>query len=58
MKKKKGSESSSTLGIFVIEANLSTSTFWILDTDCGSHICTNVQKFKRSKTSTKGKVDL
>ena len=28
--------------IFVIEVNLSTSTSWVLDTGCGSHICINV----------------
>ena len=58
LKKKKGSETSTTSGIFVIEVNLSTSTSWVLDTGCGSHICTNVQELKRSRTLTKGEVDL
>ena len=58
LKKKKGSETSTTSGIFVIEVNLSTSTSWVLDTGCGSHICTNVQELKKSRTLTKGEVDL
>ena len=57
MKKNKGSQTS-TLGIFVIEVNLSTSTSWILDTGCGSHICLNVQDLKRSRALVKGEVDL
>ena len=36
----------SNSGIFVIEINLSTSASWVLDTGCGSHICTNVQGLK------------
>ena len=40
--KKKKSRQTTTLGIYVIEINLSTSTLWVLDTGCGSHICTNV----------------
>ncbi|WP_248786455.1 hypothetical protein, partial [Escherichia coli] len=39
--KEKGSKTS-TSGIFVIEANFSTSSSWVLDTGCGSHICANV----------------
>ncbi|KAG8647429.1 hypothetical protein MANES_09G072919v8 [Manihot esculenta] len=40
-KKKKSSETM-TSGIYVIDINLSISTSWVLDTGCGSHICTNV----------------
>ncbi|KAK8680725.1 hypothetical protein V6N13_109665 [Hibiscus sabdariffa] len=28
--------------IYVIDVNMSTSTSWVLDTGCGSHICTSV----------------
>ncbi|KAG8633862.1 hypothetical protein MANES_18G141045v8 [Manihot esculenta] len=47
-KKKKSSETT-TSGIYVIDINLSISTSWVLDTGCGSHICTNVQGLKRSR---------
>lgn len=45
-------------GIYVIEVNLSTSTSWVLDTGCGSHICINVQELQRSRTLAKGEIDL
>ncbi|KAI5408333.1 hypothetical protein KIW84_054237 [Lathyrus oleraceus] len=48
----------STSGIFVIKINFSTSASWVLDTGCGSHICTNVQGLKRSRDLAKGEVDL
>ena len=41
LKKKKGSKTTSS-GIYAIEVNLSTSISYVLDTDCGSHICVNV----------------
>ena len=44
--------------MFVIEVNLSTSASWVLDTGCGSHICTNVQKLNSSRSLAKGEVDL
>ncbi|KAG8649157.1 hypothetical protein MANES_08G069850v8 [Manihot esculenta] len=44
-KKKKSSETT-TSGIYVIDINLSISTSWVLDTGCGSHICTNVKVSK------------
>ena len=56
-KKKKSSETT-TSGIYVIDINLSISTSWVLDTGCGSHICTNVQGLKRSRKLKKGDVDL
>jgi len=37
---------------------MSTSTSWILDTGCGSHICTDVQGLRTSRALTKGEVDL
>ena len=39
--KKKGN-SASSLGIHVIEVNLSACESWALDTGLGSHICKNV----------------
>ena len=44
-------------GIYVIKVNLSTSTSWVLDTGCGSHIYINVQELRRSRTLAKGEVD-
>ena len=41
--KKNKSNEAITSGIYVIEVNLSTSSSWVLDTGCGSHICINVQ---------------
>ena len=57
LKKKKSSEAT-TSGIYVIEVNLSTSTLWVLDTRCGSHICVNVQGLRSSRSLAKGKEDL
>ncbi len=34
------------------------SSSWVLDIRCGAHICSNVQDPKRSRTLTRGKVDL
>ena len=48
----------STSGIFVIEANLSISISWVLDTGYGSHICSNVQGLRNRKILAKGEVDL
>nr|MCH9869660.1 hypothetical protein [Serratia marcescens] len=60
VKKKKKKKSSTTIssGIYVIEINLSTSTSWVLDTGCGSHICINVQGLRRSRQLKKGEIDL
>ncbi|KAI5404436.1 hypothetical protein KIW84_051561 [Lathyrus oleraceus] len=55
---KKNGVETSTSSIFVIKINLSTSASWILDTGCGSHICTNVQGLKRSRDLAKDEVDL
>src|SRR4051812_47725977 len=48
LKKKKGNEIF-TSGIFVIEVNFSTTSSWVLDTRCGSHICSNVQGLNESR---------
>ncbi|WJX29428.1 hypothetical protein P8452_18069 [Trifolium repens] len=55
---KKNGLAPSASGIFVIEINLSTSSSWVLDIGCGSHICSNVQGLKRSRALAKGEVDL
>ena len=56
--KKKKSNEATTSGIYVIEVNLSTSTSWVLDTGCGSHIYVNVQGLRSSRSLAKGEVDL
>ena len=56
--KKKKADGASDSGIYVIEVNLSSSTSWVLDTGCGSHICINVQKLLGSRKLAKGEVDL
>ena len=48
----------STSSIFVIEVNMSISNSWVLDTGCGSHICSNVQGLRNRRTLAKGEVDL
>ncbi|KAG8478249.1 hypothetical protein CXB51_028152 [Gossypium anomalum] len=45
-------------GIYVIDINLSTTTSWVLDTGCGSHICTSAQGLQRSRTLARGDMDL
>ena len=49
--KKNGTVVTTSSGTFVIEINMSTSTSWVLDTRCGSHICTDV---KVRKTTRRG----
>ncbi|KAK8528242.1 hypothetical protein V6N12_074776 [Hibiscus sabdariffa] len=48
----------SVSGIYVIDVNMSTSTSWVLDTGCGSHICTSVQGLHMRRNLAKGDVDL
>ena len=55
---KKGKDVGSTSGIFVIDIFLSTSSSWVLDTGCGSHICLNVQGLKNRRILEDGEVDL
>ncbi|KAG8499027.1 hypothetical protein CXB51_005408 [Gossypium anomalum] len=57
IKKAKASGMSAS-GIYVIDINLSTTTSWVLDIGCGSHICTSVQGLQRSRTLARGYVDL
>ena len=58
LKKKKKTGETSSSGIYVIQINFSPFSSWVLDTGCGSHICTNVQGLKRSRQLKKGEVDL
>ncbi|KAK8613675.1 hypothetical protein V6N13_101432 [Hibiscus sabdariffa] len=48
----------SVSGIYVIDVHVSTSSSWVLDTGCGSHICTSVQGLHTRRTLAKGDVDL
>jgi len=46
-------------GMFMIELNnTSISNSWVLDTGCGTHICTNVQGLQRSRRLRNGELDL
>ena len=57
--KKKKQDVAFTSGIYVIEINAaSNNNAWVLDTGCGSHICSNVQGLKSSRRLKKGEVDL
>ena len=55
-KKKKGAEAS-TSGIYVIGVHFSKTT-WVLDTACGSYICTNVEGLRDSRKLDRGELDL
>ncbi|KAK8715626.1 hypothetical protein V6N13_042955 [Hibiscus sabdariffa] len=48
----------SVSGIYVIDVNMSTSSSWVLDIGCGSHICTSVQGLHMRRNLAKGDVDL
>jgi Zinc knuckle len=49
----------STSGIYVIELFTAASTSsWVLDTGCGSHVCTDMQGLKSSRKLEKGEVYL
>ena len=56
--KKSKAVGGSTLGIYVIEINMSNSSSWVLDTGCGSHICTSVQGLHKRRNLAKDDVDL
>ncbi|KAK4382713.1 Retrovirus-related Pol polyprotein from transposon TNT 1-94 [Sesamum angolense] len=45
--------------MFVVEVNMVTnSASWVLDTDCGAHICNDLQVLQRSKKLSKDEVVL
>ncbi|KAK8492463.1 hypothetical protein V6N11_034874 [Hibiscus sabdariffa] len=56
--KKAKAVGASVSGIYVIDVNMSTSSSWVLDTGCGSHICTFVQGLHTRRNLAKGDVDL
>ncbi|KAK9002971.1 hypothetical protein V6N11_060545 [Hibiscus sabdariffa] len=56
--KKAEAVGASVSGIYVIDVHVSTSSSWVLDTGCGSHICTSVQGQHTRRTLAKGDVDL
>ncbi|KAK8697812.1 hypothetical protein V6N13_113953 [Hibiscus sabdariffa] len=56
--KKAKAVGASISSIYVIDVNMSTSSSWVLDTGCGSHICTSVQGLHTRRTLAKGDVDL
>ncbi|VFQ98496.1 unnamed protein product [Cuscuta campestris] len=55
-KKKEGTTISSE--VYVIEVNMSISSSWVLDTRCGSHICTTMQGLKQSRRLARGEIEL
>ncbi|KAL4273131.1 hypothetical protein GQ457_13G017740 [Hibiscus cannabinus] len=56
--KKPKAVGASVSGIYVIDVNMSTSSSWVLDIGCGSHICTSVQGLHTRRNLAKGDVDL
>ncbi|KAK8516828.1 hypothetical protein V6N12_049540 [Hibiscus sabdariffa] len=56
--KKAKAVGTSVSGIYVIDVNMSTSSSWVLDTGCGSHICTSVQGLHMRRNLAKEDVDL
>ncbi|KAK8694591.1 hypothetical protein V6N13_072139 [Hibiscus sabdariffa] len=56
--KKAKAVGASVSGIYVIDVNMSTSSSWVLDTGCGSHICTYVHGLHTRRNLAKGDVDL
>ncbi|KAK8597316.1 hypothetical protein V6N12_065787 [Hibiscus sabdariffa] len=56
--KKAKAVGASVSGIYVIDVHMSTSSSWVLDTGCGSHICTSVQGLHSRRNLAKGDVDL
>ncbi|KAK9003614.1 hypothetical protein V6N11_084253 [Hibiscus sabdariffa] len=56
--KKAKAVGASVSGIYVIDVHMTTSSSWVLDTGCGSHICTSVQGLHTRRTLAKVDVDL
>ncbi|KAK9018566.1 hypothetical protein V6N11_001537 [Hibiscus sabdariffa] len=56
--KKAKAVGASVSGIYVIDVNMSTSSSWVLDTGCDSHICTSVQGLHMRRNLAKGDEDL
>ncbi|KAL4290160.1 hypothetical protein GQ457_14G019690 [Hibiscus cannabinus] len=51
--KKAKAVGASVSGIYVIDVHMSTSSSWVLDTGCGSHICTSVHGLHTRRTLAK-----
>ncbi|VFQ82075.1 unnamed protein product [Cuscuta campestris] len=45
-------------GIYVIEVNMSDIPSWVMDTGCGSHICTSMQNLHECRQLTEGEIQL
>ncbi|VFQ73142.1 unnamed protein product [Cuscuta campestris] len=45
-------------GVYVIEVNMSDITSWVMDTGCGSHICTSMQNLHECRQLTEGEIQL
>ncbi|KAL4318741.1 hypothetical protein GQ457_18G009140 [Hibiscus cannabinus] len=56
--KKAKAVGASVSGIYVIDVHMSTSSSWVLDIGCGSHICTSVHGLHMRRNLAKGDVDL
>ncbi|KAL4339154.1 hypothetical protein GQ457_08G031710 [Hibiscus cannabinus] len=52
--KKAKAVGASVSGIYVINVHMSTSSSWVLDTGCGSHICTSVMGLYTRRNLAKG----
>ena len=58
-KKKVAYDASTPSGIYVIEVStVSYGNLWVLDTGCGSHICTDMQGLRDNRKLIKGESDL
>ena len=58
-KKKVACDAPTPSCIYVTEVNtISYGNLWVLDTGCGSNICTNIQGLRDNKKLTKGESDL
>ena len=58
-KKKVACDAPLSLGIYVIEVNIvSRDNLWLLDTDCGLHICNDMQVLRNNRKLAKGEPDL
>ena len=56
--KAKKTNDASTSGTFVIELFTSYTNSWVLDTGCGTHICSNIQGLKEVREMKQGELDL
>ena len=57
--KKATSKAASPSGIFVIEiSSVSQNNQWVLDTDCGLHICIDLQGLRNCRRLNKGELDV